>query len=154
YMYGANFNTNNSDSVYTWSPTTGEMFINGIGQGASSANKVFVTVWDGGGVDTYDFSNYSTNLTVNLGPGAWTTTSSAQLADLDASNPGTHMARGNIANALLYNGDTHSMIENAKGGSGSDTIIGNSIANTLRGLAGNDQISGLGGNDVIVGGPG
>jgi serralysin len=31
---GANWAFNASDSVYTWSPTTGEMSINGTGQGA------------------------------------------------------------------------------------------------------------------------
>jgi serralysin len=34
YLYGANFATNSTNSVYTWSPTTGQMFINGVGQGA------------------------------------------------------------------------------------------------------------------------
>jgi len=41
-----------------------------------------MTVWDGGGQDTYDFSNYSTGVTVNLAPGSWTTTSATQLANL------------------------------------------------------------------------
>ena len=41
-----------------------------------------MTLWDGGGNDTYDFSNYTTNLSVNLQPGAWTTVSATQLANL------------------------------------------------------------------------
>ena len=80
--YGANFATNNSNTVYKWDANTGEEFINGIGQGAPGANKIFLTVWDGGGTDTYDFSNYATNLTIDLNPGGWTTTSAAQLANL------------------------------------------------------------------------
>ncbi len=44
-----------------FSTTTGEMFINGVGQGAAIANYVLLTVWDGGGIDAYDFTNY-TNL--------------------------------------------------------------------------------------------
>jgi hypothetical protein len=39
YMYGANFGTNNGDSVYTFSQTTGEMFINGVGQGARATRS-------------------------------------------------------------------------------------------------------------------
>jgi serralysin len=37
-IYGANYSTNAGDSVYKWSPTTGEMFINGVGQGAPAGN--------------------------------------------------------------------------------------------------------------------
>ncbi len=37
-MYGANFNNNAGNTTYTWSTTTGEMFINGIGQGAPGGN--------------------------------------------------------------------------------------------------------------------
>ena len=48
-MYGANYNTHSENSTYQWSPNTGEMFINGVGQGAPLANKVFMTLWDGGG---------------------------------------------------------------------------------------------------------
>ncbi len=33
YMYGANFNTYSGNTTYTWSPTTGETFIDGVGQG-------------------------------------------------------------------------------------------------------------------------
>ena len=60
-MYGANYTTNSGNSVYRWSATTGEMSINGVAQGAPAGNKIFLTVWDGGGNDTYDFSNYTTN---------------------------------------------------------------------------------------------
>ena len=68
-MYGANYNTNSGNTVYKWSPTTGQMSINGVGQGAPAGNKIFMTIWDGGGNDTYDFSNYTTNLSVDLQPG-------------------------------------------------------------------------------------
>ena len=43
---------------------------------------------------------------------AWTTTSTAQLARLHYN--GSEIADGNIANALLYRGDTRSLIENAQ----------------------------------------
>ena len=49
YMYGANFNTNAGNTVYSWSPSTGETFIDGVGQGASTTNTVFAAIWDGGG---------------------------------------------------------------------------------------------------------
>jgi Ca2+-binding RTX toxin-like protein len=134
---GANWAFNSGDSVYTWSTTTGEMSINGNGQGAPGANRILMTVWDGGGADTYDLSAYSTGMTVDLRPGEWTTTSQVQLANLGgAQNP--VFARGNIANALLFEGDTASLIENAKGGSAGDTLIANQAANNLTGNGGAD----------------
>jgi Ca2+-binding RTX toxin-like protein len=126
------------------------MFVNGVGQGTPGGNRIFLTVWDGGGQDTYDFSNYTTDLTINLQPGEWSTTSSAQLAYLGDG----HYARGNIANALLYEDNTASLIENAIGGSGSDMMIGNSTANRLEGHTGDDTLRGEAGNDTLRGGAG
>lgn len=150
-MYGADFSIA-TDTVYSWNPWTGEQYINGVGQGAPGANRIFMTVWAGhsAGKVTYDFSNYSTNLSVDLQPGAWTITSTAQLANLGAG----HYADGNIANALLYNGDTRSLVENANGGSGNDTIVGNVIDNVIFGNAGSDKLYGLIGNDTFYGGAG
>ncbi|WP_119389337.1 M10 family metallopeptidase [Taklimakanibacter lacteus] len=151
-MYGANFSTNSGNTTYTWSTTTGEMFINGVGQGTPAANKIFLTIWDGGGNDTYDFSNYSTGVTVDLRPGNWSTASSAQLAVLHYD--GSKVAAGNIANALLYNGDLRSLIENAIGTSAADVLIGNAANNMLDGGAGNDRLTGDAGNDTLQGGEG
>ncbi|MBX3503322.1 MAG: M10 family metallopeptidase C-terminal domain-containing protein [Alphaproteobacteria bacterium] len=169
YLYGADFTTNATDTVYRWNPLTGEMSVNGVGQGApgggigGAANRVLMTIWDGGGVDTYDLSNYAGGVSVDLRPGQWSITSQAQRSDLDVLNPGQHYAAGNVYNALLYNGDARSYIENAIGGAGADTIVGNDIANTLLGGGGadqlfgglgNDRLEGEGGNDTLFGGLG
>ncbi|MCO5966744.1 calcium-binding protein, partial [Sinorhizobium meliloti] len=138
--------------TYRWSPTSGEMFVNGMGQGAPGGNKILLTVWDGGGTDTYDFSNYTTALKVDLRPGEWTTTSATQLAKLHYD--GSKVAIGNIANALQYKGDARSLVENAKGGAAGDTITGNGAANVLWGNGGNDRLAGGDGNDNLVGGVG
>jgi Ca2+-binding RTX toxin-like protein len=140
YMYGANYTTNAGDTVYTWSNTTGEMFINGVGQGAPSGNKILMTVWDGGGNDTIDASNYSGGVTVDLRPGEFTTLDKAQLANHLAYQNGVAMAPGNIAMSLLYNNDSRSLIENAKGGAGNDIFVGNSANNILDGGAGSDTV--------------
>jgi serralysin len=152
HLYGANYETNGGKSTYSWSPTTGEMFINGVGQGAPGANLIFLTVWDGGGVDTYDFSNFTTNLDVDLRPGQWTTTSTAQLAKLHYD--GSEIATGNIANALQANGDPGSLIENARGGWGDDVIRGNQADNKLWGGRGDDVLNGGAGDDMLRGGSG
>ncbi|MCK1393566.1 matrixin family metalloprotease, partial [Bradyrhizobium sp. 1] len=155
-LYGANYTTQSGNTIYTWSTTTGQEFINGVGQLApgggagGSANRIYETVWDGNGVDTYDLSNYTTNLNINLNPGASSVFSTVQLANLGDG----HYASGNVYNAYLYNGDARSYIDNAAGGSGNDTILGNAIANVLNGGSGNDTITGGGGNDTIIGGAG
>jgi hypothetical protein len=145
-MYGANYSTNAGATTYKWDPATGQMFINGVGQGAPAGNKIFMTVWDGGGTDTYDFSNYAGAVKVDLNPGGWTTTSATQLATLGSGK----VAVGNIANALLNNNNPASLIENAIGGSGSDTLTGNIANNTFTGGKGNDAIDGGAGSDTAV----
>ena len=145
-LYGANYATNGGDTIYRWSPNSGEMFVNGSGQGAPVTNTVFMTLWDGGGTDTYDFSAYTAGLKVSLQPGEWTTLASEQLANLGNG----HYAVGNIANALLYHGNPASLIENAIGGAGNDILRGNAANNTLTGGGGNDTIDGLNGVNTAV----
>ncbi|MEO3387099.1 DUF4214 domain-containing protein [Mesorhizobium sp. CAU 1741] len=147
HLYGADYETRSGDTVYRWSETTGEKFINGAGQGKPGGNKVFETVWDGGGRDTFDFSNHTTDLTVDLAPGAWTSFNNAQLANLGSGQK----APGNVALAYLHEGDVRATVENAIGGSGNDKITGNAADNVLVGGAGDDVITGVAGRNVLVG---
>ncbi|HEY8383814.1 MAG TPA: M10 family metallopeptidase [Microvirga sp.] len=152
-LYGVNYGFRAADTVYRWNPATGETFVDGVGQGApgsGAANRIFLTIWDGGGKDTYDFSAYTTRVTVNLNPGSHVALDSGQRAMLGDGV----MARGNIFNALLAGGDLRSLIENAVGGSGGDILKGNAVRNVLRGNGGNDILNGAGGNDVLFGGSG
>ena len=96
-------------------------------------------IWDGGGVDSLDGTNTSQGVTLYLEPGYWGYLGSK--ASLIKS-PGQ----------VTVNFGT--VIENAKGGTGSDTIIGNGVANHLYGYAGDDTLSGGGSNDVLEGGDG
>ncbi len=153
HMYGAGFGYNSGNTTYTFSTTTGEMFVNGVGQGTPGANRIFRTIWDGNGIDTYDFSNYTTNLSIDLTPGGW--------SDLDVGGNfqrailgDGHYARGQVFNALQYKGDVRSLIENANGGSGNDKIFGNSTNNVLNGNNGNDTVYAGEGNDTAYGGNG
>ncbi len=152
YMYGANFATHAEDTSYRWNPMTGEMFVNGFGQGMPGANRVFLTIWDGGGFDTYDLSDYYTPTAIDLNPGNWSITAQAQRANLNAYGSGGPVyAVGNVFNALQYGGDAHSLIENAIGSWSDDTINGNAITNVLIGGAGNDNMFGNGGDDQLFG---
>lgn len=148
HLYGANFHYNASDTTYVWNPQSGELAINGSGLGAPVTNRVFQTVWDGGGTDTYDLSGYTTDLLIDLRPGRWSNLSDQQLALL---SPGSGIrAPGNVANAYLFKGDQRSLIENALGGSGNDTLFGNGANNTLSGGAGHDIMTGGKGSDTYI----
>lgn len=150
HIYGADFGFRAGDTVYKFSQVTGEMFVNGARTGDPAGDTIFRTIWDGGGTDTFNLSAYTTKLSINLNPGSWSLFSAAQRANLGDA----HFARGNVFNALLYQGDTRSLIENAMGGKGSDTIIGNQANNLLKGNDGDDLLRGLAGNDQMDGGNG
>ncbi|OAP39871.1 protease [Sinorhizobium glycinis] len=152
-MYGADFSTNSGNTVYKWTPSSGATLVNGSAGISPGANRIFATIWDGGGEDTYDLSAYTTGLKVDLRPGKASTFSADQLAYL-GGGPNNGFAAGNIFNALLYHGKTGSLIENVNGGSAGDTITGNQAANKLWGNGGNDTLWGDVGNDWLYGGAG
>jgi serralysin len=153
YMYGADYTTNAGDTVYTWNPRDGTSYVNGDVAIDPGGNRIFQTIWDGGGIDTYDLSNYSTDLRINLNPGYSSTFSAAQLANLGGGANGGY-ASGNVYNALPYPNDTRSLIENARGGSGDDDIVGNAVGNALYGNGGGDRLTGRAGSDLLFGGNG
>ncbi|WP_315853152.1 choice-of-anchor D domain-containing protein [Humisphaera borealis] len=86
------------------------------------------TISDIDGINELDFSSMSQAVTVDLG--------STVLA--------THTNRTVIA-------APGTLMSNAFGGSGNDTIFGNGDANRLVGNGGSDNVSGLGGDDEIIG---
>jgi serralysin len=92
-----------------------------------------ITIWDGGVNNTLDLSGWSTPSTINL-------------------NPGTFSSANGQVNNIGIARDT--VIETAKGGQGSDTIIGNDYANFLFGNAGDDTLNGGPGDDTLTGGLG
>ena len=152
-IYGVDFTTNSGNTVYSWSPGSGNTLIDGGIALQPGGNKIFATIWDGNGIDTYDLSAYITGVNINLTPGGSSIFSFAQRADLNQFAAGFE-ASGNIYNALQFNGDARSLIENAIGGSGNDTMVGNVADNSLVGGGGNDSLDGGSGNDTVDGGTG
>ncbi|MFP5077703.1 M10 family metallopeptidase C-terminal domain-containing protein [Rhizobium sp. YIM 134829] len=143
-MYGADYTTNADATVYRWTPGSGDTLVNGAVAINAGGNTIFMTVWDGGGNDTYDFSAYSSALSIDLRPGKWSVLNLSQLADLGDG----HTARGSVFNALQYHGNTASLIEDAIGGAGNDVIVGNEINNVLTGQGGSDTLRGGNGSDT------
>jgi len=139
HMYGADFTANSGNTVYTWNPASGDTLVNGSVGIDAGKNRIFATIWDGGGEDTYDLSAYASDLSIDLRPGKFSVFKQGQLADLDQfSGSKDRMASGNIYNALLFEGNTASLIENAIGGAGDDWLRGNGADNDLTGNAGSD----------------
>lgn len=91
------------------------------------------TIMDSVGRDTMDFSR----------------TGAAQVIDMRAG--GISDVYGMVGTVVVALG---TVIENAIGGSGQDTIHGNAAANNIVANGGNDMVMGYGGNDVISGGTG
>ncbi|MCY1125299.1 M10 family metallopeptidase [Frigidibacter sp. RF13] len=149
-MYGADYSTNGGNTTYKWTPGSGVTWVDGGIAIAPGDNRVFATVWDGGGIDTYDLSAYSNSIQISLKPGASSLFSWTQRAYLGSGQ----YATGNIYNALLFQGNQQSLIENAIGGSGNDMIDGNGVGNYLVGGAGGDTLSGFFGDDTLEGGAG
>ena len=127
--YGANMTTRTGDTVYGFNSTAGRDWFSATG----SSTRLVFAVWDAGGRDTFDFSGYSQSQRIDLGEG-------------DFSNVG-----GLTGNVAIAQG---ARIENAIGGSGSDTITGNALDNLLQGNAGFDSMFAGAGADTLEGGSG
>ncbi len=123
-IYGANNNTRSGDTTYGFNSNAGH------DQFDFSIDEVPIAIWDGGGVDTLDVSGYSTNQTIYLESGYFSST-------------------GSMTNNIVI--AYGAVIENAVGGSGNDTIYGNDANNVLLGGAGADEFYGSLGDDTING---
>ncbi len=145
YLYGANYEINAGDTVYSWRPWSGTTMVDGKVAIEPESNRIFATIWDGGGTDTYDLGTYRSDLSLDLRQGRASRFDSSQLARL--SEWWDIRAAGNIYNALRHENDDRSLIENAIGGHGDDLIVGNWGANQLTGGGGRDDLSGLWGDD-------
>lgn len=105
-----------------------------------SAGAAFIdAIWDAGGNDTINASNQSSNVRIDLHGGAFSSI---------GYKPNGANAVDNLA--IAYN----AVIENAAGGAGNDSLIGNGVANLLTGNFGDDTLDGGGGGDVLQGGGG
>jgi Ca2+-binding RTX toxin-like protein len=126
----------------------------GVNEEYATGNDVYVlkdvnakgtfyeTIWDAGGIDEIRYEG-SRNTVIDLraatlkyeiGGGGWVSYTKDIFGGFT------------IANGVV--------IENARGGAGSDRLTGNAGGNVLEGGAGNDILFGLGGDDLMFGGLG
>ena len=125
YLYGANTTHNVTATNYTY----------------SSTGQYWETIWDAGGNDTITVTG-SGDSVINLNQGKW-----SQIGDDIDFTDGT-ATKDTIAIAV------GAVIENATGGAGNDSLIGNEVDNILDGGAGNDTLDGGAGADTLIGGAG
>ena len=109
-VYGANTGFNAGDTVYTFTDGTP------------------MTIWDGGGNDTFDTSAISSGVTIRLDEGAYSSI-------LNTENV-----------AVAYGAE----IENATTGAGNDSIFGTDGDNIINSGLGADFVSGFLGNDTYI----
>lgn len=121
YLYGARSDIALGNTSYSY---------------GNSVGTQMVLVEDSGGTDTLDFSTLTTSgAKIDLREGAFSS------AGVSANGVAT---TNNIS--IMYG----TVIENAIGSQGADTITGNSADNTITGGGGNDTIDGGAGTDTVV----
>ena len=125
----------------------GDTYIATYNNAANTGTDGIDTIDAGGGADTYDASGATSRVVINLG----------SIAGEILSNTATGV---DVAETQR---DSITGFENAKGGSGNDSLFGTNDRNVLEGGGENDFLFGFGeadtlnggiGNDIIVGGLG
>jgi len=128
HSFGINVNGGDGDDVITSSASS--VVANGGNGNDRFISGIAGDNFDGAaGIDTVDYRNYASGVTVSLG--------------LTAGQTGTGAGGDSLLN-----------IENVDGSAFGDTINGSDDANLIQGLAGNDSLDGNGGSDVLDGGLG
>jgi len=87
---------------------------------------------------------------ISGGPGVDTVLYSSRTGVVNVNLTGVTSTNGAVGEGDTINGD----VENAGGGSGRDTLVGNAGNNTLTGARGADVLRGLAGNDRLLAGRG
>ena len=124
-LYGGSTDTRTGDTTYGYNSNTGNAQLDAA---VSYGSDVNFMVHDNGGTDTLNFSGSNAKQVLNLNADTF-------------SN-----VLGGVFNLSV---SRVSVIENAIGGSGADTITGNGADNLLEGGAGADRIDGGAGSDTV-----
>lgn len=146
--YGADTSTAAGDTVYTFDPS----------------KPIMQTIYDAGGNDTIDLSSHTRTSIIDLTPGAFSSiakfTIGEQAAMFKAQIGGANSYIDSVFNSQSYTWTDNlaiafnTTIENVRGGSGNDRILGNGADNNLSGGGGDDYLRGADGQDLLFGGAG
>ena len=146
--YGADPSTAAGDTIYTFDPS----------------KPIMQTIYDAGGNDTIDLSSHTRASIIDLTPGAFSSiakfTISEQAAMFKAQIGGANSYIDSVFNSQSYTWTDNlaiafnTTIENVRGGSGNDRVLGNEANNNLSGGGGDDYLRGADGQDLLFGGTG
>ncbi|MFC0308956.1 M10 family metallopeptidase C-terminal domain-containing protein [Gallibacterium trehalosifermentans] len=145
YFYGVNqayHADNNTYRFAAFNPQSSE---------ANNGAEYGVLIVDGNGRDVIDATDQTASVHIDLTPGSWNYVN--QKNDTIAYQPADNPENATPQAGQLFI-SYNSIIEDAKGGTGNDTLIGNDGANYLYGYDGDDTIIGGAGNDQLDGGRG
>ncbi|CRL65481.1 M10 family metallopeptidase C-terminal domain-containing protein [Proteus vulgaris] len=125
-LYGKNTSTRTGDTVYGFNSNSERKAYT-----LDTDRDVIIScIWDAGGNDTLDFSQYDVEQKIDLNEGAFSSI-------------------GGLENNISIAFGT--IIENALGGLKDNYILGNHVDNYLKGNKGNDILSGKKGDDTLYG---
>lgn len=130
-LYGLSTTTRTGNTTYGYDSNTGNAVLDRLTTLNSPGTEDYVafTLFDNGGIDTINLSGFSGDQRIDLREG--------QLSDVLGGRLNMGVAYGTV-------------IEQAVGGAGDDTLIGNDAANRLNGGSGADWMEGGLGNDTYV----
>lgn len=145
--YGADPTTASGNTTYSWDEN----------------RPFFQSIYDAGGVDTFDLSGNLRGSSVDLAPGAYSSiayfSAAEQIAQLLVRFPWAgDFFQENIATPETYTFSDNlgiafnTVIENVVGGPDADTVLGNAAENQIWGGGGLDFLRGMDGNDQLWGG--
>jgi len=137
-LYGTAASTRGGNTVYGANSTEAGSIYDFDAWDAAGIRPPSFSIYDTGGIDTFDLSIYNTNQTISLiASGDFAVFSSV------GNNSGTALVN-------LISIAVGTVIENAVGGGGNDTITGNDADNQLEGNGGNDILDGGDGTDYAI----
>jgi hypothetical protein len=137
-IYGYNTNISSQTSA-VWNQFI-DIALNGAIRNYSGSPGAAFTIVDGAGHDTLDLSGYGGAQLIDLRP-----------SDVNNIHPYASNILGRVGNLTIA---PNTIIEDAKGGNGDDTFIGNNANNNFWGNGGNDTFWDSRGNNVYRGGAG
>lgn len=129
FLYGPNMSYHGGNDAYVY----------------RADQRYYETIWDAGGRDTILYISTHSGCEIDLRPGHW--------SELGIERE-LYTASGTLVSPDTVNIYATVTIENATGGDGPDTLLGNGVANVLTGGKGADVLRGATGKDTLSGGSG
>jgi len=139
-LYGINNSTRSGATTYGFNCTAGSLY------SFDKSKAPYYCIWDGGGINKIDASQYSQNQYISLNSGTFSNIGGGISNISIALGAIIQNASGGAGNDLLTANNYNDFLD---GGSGNDTLVGGEGTDTLFGGAGNDSLVGGDGNDTL-----